>query len=470
VAVVAIGLWWWRDRASCARWVLLPALARWRRTTVYGPRWREVMTCCGLVQRYDGGQTVPELLTVRCTPATDEVLVRMPRGHNPDLYRRAAPNLAHSFNSRHCRVYTARRDLPPVRTGRAARALRLADRARFRDRPRLVWLVFARRDPLTTVVPALPVPDRPDLAALPLGLREDMRPYRLRLLATHLLVVGATRSGKGSVIWSLIRALAAGVSSGLVRLWVIDPKGGMELFMGRPLFTRYEDTDFPAMADLLDHAIAVMRQRQARLRGVVRVHQPTIDDPLIVIVIDELACLLAYLQDSELRGRITQSLALLLSQGAGLGVLVVGASQDPRKEVLTLRDLFPTRIALRLNEADHVDLALGAGARNRGALADQIPPSAPGTGYVVLDHQPEPVRVRFGHVTDQLIRDLAATHPAPPEPRPAAVPATVPASNAPAQPSPTPRRHVYRPGRPGPLLPDNLRDNLRDLADGGEPA
>jgi len=456
--IAAAGLWWWRARQSCARWVLLPALSWWRRLAVYRRLWHEVMTTCHLVQRYDGGHKMPELLSVRCTYATDEVVLRMPRGQNPDLYRKAALNLAYSFNARHCRVFSTRRDAAPLRTGRAGWLLRLVDRVRYRDRPRLVWLVFIRRDPLTRIVPALPVPTRPDFTALPMGLREDMETYRLRLLATHLLVVGATRSGKGSVIWSLIRALGAGVASGLVRLWVIDPKGGMELFMGRPMFARYEDSDFAAMADMFDHAITVMRERQNRLRGKVRTHEPSTADPLIVIVIDELACLLAYLQDAELRSRITQSLALLLSQGAGLGVLVVGASQDPRKEVLTLRDLFPTRIALRLNEADHVDLVLGAGSRNRGALAEQIPITAQGTGYVVLDHLPEPARVRFGYVTDDEIRDMAATFVAPLEPEPAAVP-------APAMPAPR-RPHTYRPGRTGPLLPDSLRD----LADGGEPA
>jgi S-DNA-T family DNA segregation ATPase FtsK/SpoIIIE len=453
----SVALWWWRARESCTRWVLLPLLSWWRRLTVYRRLWHEVMTTCHLVQRYDGGHKMPELLSVRCTYATDEVLLRMPRGQNPDLYRKAAANLAYSFNSRHCRVFSTRRQAPPLRTGRAAWLLRLVDRVRYRDRPRLVWLVLIRRDPLTRIVPALPVPTRPDFTALPMGLREDMEPYLLRLLATHLLVVGATRAGKGSVIWSLIRALAAGVKSGLVRLWVIDPKGGMELFMGRPMFACYEDSDFAAMADMLDRAIEVMRERQARLRGKVRVHEPNLADPLIVIVIDELACLLAYLQDSELRNRITQSLALLLSQGAGLGVLVVGASQDPRKEVLTLRDLFPTRIALRLNEADHVDLVLGAGSRNRGALAEQIPLTGQGTGFVVLDYLPEPARVRFAYVTDEQIRDMAATFTAPPEPEPVAVP---------AQPTPkSSRLHTYRPGRTGPLLPDSLRDLI-----GGEPA
>ena len=34
-------------------------------------------------------------------------------------------------------------------------------------------------------------------------------------------------------------------------------------------------------------------------------------------------------------------------------------------------ELFQPRIALRLNEANHVNLILGDGARDRGALADQ---------------------------------------------------------------------------------------------------
>ncbi|MEE3919045.1 hypothetical protein V2I01_13570 [Micromonospora sp. BRA006-A] len=56
------------------------------------------------------------------------------------------------------------------------------------------------------------------------------------------------------------------------------------------------------------------------------------DEPLIVVVIDEIAALLAYLPDSEIRTRITQALGLLLSQGAGLGVLVVAATQDPARK------------------------------------------------------------------------------------------------------------------------------------------
>ncbi|GAA2587665.1 FtsK/SpoIIIE domain-containing protein [Dactylosporangium fulvum] len=461
VAVAGLGgLWWWRWRGSCERFVVLPLLAWWRRLFVYTWHWREALTVCRLAERFDGRLTVPKLLGVRCTFATDEVLLRMPRGQNPDLYHKAAANLAYSFNSRTCRVYPGRRTHPPVRSGRWAPLLRAVDRVRYRDRPRLVWLVFIRRDPLQRTVPAFPVPEEPDFTALPLALREDLETFLLRLLATHLLIVGATRSGKGSVQWSLIRALASGIRSGLVRLWGIDPKGGVELSIGRELFSRYEYADPAPMVDMLEELVGIMRARQARMQGKVRVHAPTLDEPLYVLMVDEMLALVALLLDIELRNRARAALALLLTQGAGLGILVVGSTQDPRKEVVELRDFFPTRVAMRLNEPNQVDLVLGDGARNRGALCDQIPahPSMRGVGYVVLDDRPEPARVRFSYVTDDEIRAMAQTYAA----------SATPAVEKVPEPRKEPRRHTYRPGRhaAGPLLPDSLAT----LLDGGESA
>jgi DNA segregation ATPase FtsK/SpoIIIE, S-DNA-T family len=65
---------------------------------------------------------------------------------------------------------------------------------------------------------------------------------------------------------------------------------------------------------------------------------------LIVVMVDELASLTAYLTDREAKKRISAALSLLLSQGRAVGVLVVAVLQDPRKDVLPARDLFPTRI------------------------------------------------------------------------------------------------------------------------------
>ncbi|WFE37442.1 FtsK/SpoIIIE domain-containing protein [Micromonospora sp. WMMD998] len=473
VAVVlstAGGCWWWRGRDSFHRHVVLRGVSIWRRLWVYRRQWHEVMSLCGLVKKYDGGEVVPRLLSLRCSYATDELVLRMPKGQNPEVYHKAARDLAYSFGTRHCRVFSTRRHPIPHRAGRLAFVLRLIDRVRLRDRPRHVWLVFIRRDPLTRIVAPLPVPARPDFTALPLGLREDLAVYAFRLLATHVLIGGATRMGKGSVIWSLLRALAAGIRSGLVRVWAIDPKGGMELAIGRPLFSRYVDDDWTRMADLLDDAVARMRARQQILRGKARVHTPTVDEPLIVVVIDEIAALLAYLPDSEIRTRITQALGLLLSQGAGLGVLVVAATQDPRKEVVSVRDLFPTRIALGLTERGHVDLLLGDGARDRGALADQIPLSGKGVAYVLLDGQPEPARVRFSYLSDDVIREMAATFPAPPETQPE--PVMQPAAPMPRA-STGNGRHIYRPTpkQGAPLLPSSLLNalDLNGTTNGSDP-
>ena len=90
---------------------------------------------------------------------------------------------------------------------------------------------------------------------------------------------------------------------------------------------------------------------------------------------------------------------------------MVGALQDPRKDVINFRNLFPTKIALRLDESDQVDMVLGDGARDRGALADEISPIpevGAGVGYVRLEASPDPVRVRAAYVTDDDIQAMLA--------------------------------------------------------------
>ena len=53
-------------------------------------------------------------------------------------------------------------------------------------------------------------------------------------------------------------------------------------------------------------------------------------------------------------------------KGRAVGYCVVAALQDPRKDVLSIRNLFPDRIAMRLDEPEQVDMVLGDGARDRG--------------------------------------------------------------------------------------------------------
>jgi S-DNA-T family DNA segregation ATPase FtsK/SpoIIIE len=313
------------------------------------------------------------------------VLVRLLLGQCTEDYERAAPELAHSFGAGSCRVRE--------------------------DRPGRVWLEFATADPLRETVPALPVAENVDLEAVAIGRREDGEPWKVRVLGTHILVAGATGAGKGSVLWSLLRGLGPEIRDGRVAVWAVDPKGGMELGPGRPLYARFavpslDDLDAPYedIAVLLEDAVRVMQQRSRGLADVgVRTHTPTIEESLVLVLIDEIANLTAYLTDRKVKERINRALGLLLTQGRAPAVCVVGALQDPRREVMTLRSLFPDKVGLRLDSPTEVDMVLGDSAREQGAYCDRIPASLPGVGYVRVDGVREPTRVRAGHVTDQHI-------------------------------------------------------------------
>lgn len=388
LAVIA-GLVGWRIRWSASFAFVVGDRARslGRRYGTFGRFWQPAMVTANLAQHRDGTEYLPQLLRVKSTHWVDRVRVRLLPGQTLADWADMAPRLAQSFAV----------EVVRVRSTRDVQVIEL-------------WAL--RRDPLTDRI--RPVESqRSDLDGLEVGRAEDGTPFLLRLLGHHLLVVGATGSGKGSVIWSIISQLILGVLDGSVLLWVIDPKGGMELAPGAPLFDRFAygtaegsgpwEEDFAVM---LEDAVQVMRERQDRLRGVTRLHQPTPGDPLLVIVIDELASITSYLSDRTLRNRIAAALSLLLSQGRAVGVSIVAAVQDPRKDTIPVRDLFPTRICLRVTEAEHVTLTLGAGVRAKGANAEQIRHDVPGVGFVQVDGLPEPKRVRFAHVTDPDIAQL----------------------------------------------------------------
>jgi S-DNA-T family DNA segregation ATPase FtsK/SpoIIIE len=151
-----------------------------------------------------------------------------------------------------------------------------------------------------------------------------------------------------------------------------------------------------------------MSARARRLFGVTREHRPSVDEPLIVILVDELASLTAYATREE-RTRINTALAKLISKGRAVGVVLVGALQDPRKETVPFRSLIPTRIALALVEPAETDLVLGQGARDRGADCSRIPLRS-GIGWVWCDGEAEPTRVRASWVGDADIAEFVAAY------------------------------------------------------------
>ncbi|GAA5085613.1 S-DNA-T family DNA segregation ATPase FtsK/SpoIIIE [Thermocatellispora tengchongensis] len=383
LASLLIG-WYLGDResfTSCVGWRLL---AFWRRIWIYRRHWQPVMVISGLGRHLRGRDYLPRLVRVECDSSADRVTVRMLSGQAVKDWTDRADHLAHGFGAPACRVTIARAG-------------------------RLV-LTFPRSDPLATPLPAVPVPASADVGPVEIGRCEDGTPWRLKVHGTHVLVAGATGAGKGSVIWSTVRALLPAVRAGLVELWALDPKL-MELSYGRELFGhRYAATP-EECADLLDEAVSVMQKRAARFAGVRRSHVPTVDDPFVLVIVDEVAFLTAYQPDRALRQRITAALATLTTQGRAVGVGVLAALQDPRKEVMNIRNLFPDKIALRLDESEQVDMVLGDGARDRGAHADLISPRpelGAGVGYVRLETSPEPVRVRAAYVSDTDIRAMVA--------------------------------------------------------------
>jgi len=366
-----------------ARFITAPLRDGWR-CWFYRRRWNAAMTLAGLAPAYRGRVLVPVLVGVRAAGSVDLVTVRLVTGQAPDAFADRAPNLAHAFGAQLCRVRDAQ--------------------------PGAVVLEFVRADTLADPIPALPVDPVVNLAGLPVGRCEDGSPWLLRLLGSHVLIAGATGSGKGSVIWSAVRAMLPAIVGGWVRVWAIDPKR-MELSFGRDLFTRYAD-QADAMVRLLEDAVTEMHDRATKFGGVTRTFTPSAAVPFLVVLIDELAFLTAYQPDRDLRKRAEAAIATLTSQGRSVGVCVVVALQDPRKDVISLRNLFPTRIALRLDESDQVDMVLGDGARDRGAVADEISPlpaTGAGVGYVRLEGSPHVVRVRAAYVDDDDIHGMTET-------------------------------------------------------------
>ena len=360
----------------------------WRAGFVYRRQWATAMDTTGLLVERRRTDYIPPLLGVRSTRTVDRVRLRMLPGQRVEDYAAVADRLAQTFGAQDCRVRSVRK------------------------RRHLVELWFLINDPLEAVVRPFDVAEDALTAGIPVALCEDGTVFRLKLVGSHVLCVGATGSGKGSVLSAIIAGLVPFILGGLVNIWAVDPKGGMELAPCRRWFTRFARGNSKAaggyeasLAALLEDAVQVMRERQDRLFGVTRLHTPSTDEPLIVVMVDELAALTAWVNDRAVKKRIESALGLLLSQGRAVGVVVVGAIQDPRKDVLPQRDLFPIRIGLRLNEAEHIDLTMGRAARLRGAACDMIPDTLPGVGYVQVDGIAEPIRVRFAHHTDH---DLAA--------------------------------------------------------------
>lgn len=370
--------------ASFDEWVTARIRSRWRTWWIYRRPWTAICTLHGLTATLGEHILVPTLRSATIGATCDMIEVQILIGQSVADWQSKAPALAEAF-----------------------RARRLTIRS---TSPREITITAHHRDALANPVALHRSTRRTRVnpARIGVGVTETGKWWRLPVLGHHILIAGATGSGKGSVLWSLVAGLAPGIWAGWTRVLVVDPKGGMEFGRGQKLFSRFAYDNGHETVELLRAATKIMQQRAQRLRGHTRLHSPSVDEPLIVLIVDEIASLTAYIGDRKIRAETEQLLGLLLSQGRAVGVSVVAAVQDPSKDVVPIRQLFSIRIGMRMTETSQTAMVLGAAARDAGGVCDQILTTTPGVGYVCEDGTAEPLRVRAFHVTDADIDYLTA--------------------------------------------------------------
>jgi S-DNA-T family DNA segregation ATPase FtsK/SpoIIIE len=409
VGTVAVSLASWRlaDLVSFDRWAGRWLRAWWLRWTLYAPKLPAWLHACGLSVRDDA---IPVAVTVnlvgrkvrRDTPATavrlpvvlgvrsgaswDEVQVRLVPGQKPEDYDEAARALASARQVARCQV----REI----------------------KPHVVSIDFQRRNLLADAVTCRPVAESAvDVRHVWSGRTEYGQDWHVSLAGGHTLVAGTTGAGKNSVMWCPLVSIAPAIRDGLVRVSGIDPKG-MELAYGRRIFHRYAVTGSDALA-VLNDLVSAMDARKTAFAGRVRSVPISAEHPLEVLEFDEIGALTKY-TDRKTREAITERVALLTTQGRALGFTVRGYVQEPTKDTVPVRDLFPRRICLRVAAKSHVAMVLGDGAYERGAWANRIGESEAGVGYVFGEGVREPLRIRAGWVPDETIKELetfVAGHP-----------------------------------------------------------
>ncbi|HEU0302147.1 MAG TPA: DNA translocase FtsK, partial [Longimicrobium sp.] len=217
-------------------------------------------------------------------------------------------------------------------------------------------------------------------AALPLALGKDIagRPTVVDLAKMpHLLIAGATGSGKSVCVNTIITSLIFRHTPRTLRFLMVDPKMvELSMYNDLPHLRHPVVTDNNDAAAVLKWAVLEMERRYALLsvngvrnlqdfnkrleQGVVmRASEAEGDEgdpdrwlyrggelPYIVVIIDELADLMMTVQ-----GDVEKPLALLAQKARAIGIHLILATQRPSVNVITglIKANFPSRIAFRVS-------------------------------------------------------------------------------------------------------------------------
>ncbi|HUU46522.1 MAG TPA: DNA translocase FtsK [Acidobacteriota bacterium] len=232
-------------------------------------------------------------------------------------------------------------------------------------------------------------------AALPLGLGEtiDGRPFVVDLAGMpHLLIAGATGSGKSVCINVIIASILFRHHPNDVRLLFIDPKRlELSIYSGIPHMARPVVTDPRAAERLLAEATREMDERYKRLaaagvRNIVDYNTKAAELeklPYLIIVVDELADLMM----SQSASRIELLITRIAQMARAVGIHLILATQRPSVDVITglIKANFSCRVAFQVaSKTDSRTILDANGAEKLLGKGDMLF-LAPG--------QPQPVRI-----------------------------------------------------------------------------
>jgi hypothetical protein len=258
-------------------------------------------------------------------------------------------------------------------------------------RPSLTRFDFIYRDPFKYPVTDLPLQRKLGIVSIGRDSQRDI--VTLNMLMHHLLI-GVSRSGKSSTVWTMLKGLLDQQVNFL--LWCIDPKGGVEFFNLEGRAFVYED-NLLRSKNFVEQALAALALRQSEMKAAgVREWKPGDDRwPLQVIVIDELITFLKTLKKQKITINGEQvaaedAMAFLLTQGLGVGFMCIGCSQAGQKELIgVIRDLFSSITCFRM-ASDEMVRACGFDPKVHPAHNIQFGPAFAGQAYM---------RTEEGHVT-----------------------------------------------------------------------
>ncbi|WP_331720887.1 FtsK/SpoIIIE domain-containing protein (plasmid) [Streptomyces sp. NBC_01241] len=208
---------------------------------------------------------------------------------------------------------------------------------------------------------------------------------RLTIRDIMLLIGGATRTGKGMALRNLICALALDPR---INVRIVDGKPTGEHLVYAPIAATMFGRERNRLDFLLDAYEAEIERREDLLAslGESKMTAKLLKQLSIeILIIDELA---TYTRKNVPGSAARMArLEFLSSVGAGLGVLLVLATQHPEVEVITagLRGNMTGRWAQRTADADGTNAILGKGATGRGMRAHDIPRDKRGLGWLDMD-------------------------------------------------------------------------------------